>query len=179
MFVEYKKIEESSFSKFLTGNFVDLSELTKNYNNDGDNEIDTDTDKKKKQNKTQNNDKKEYIQLVGVSEYRITLFILIIVNDKIDKFVELVSLNFKTVQKNIEKVSKIDQVGNIFIDGILQIFQDINFGDKLYIYDELSKNFVHKQNFKNNHTYKSLQRKNGYYTKVLSLFNCFKKYQNF
>jgi hypothetical protein len=29
MFVEYQKIDESSFDKFITGNFVDLSDLDK------------------------------------------------------------------------------------------------------------------------------------------------------
>lgn len=51
MFVEYQKIHESSFDKFIIGNFVDLRDLQKD---------DSDT---------------KYLQIIGVSEYRFTLFI--------------------------------------------------------------------------------------------------------
>jgi hypothetical protein len=99
--------------------------------------------------------------LVGVSEYRFTLFIMKYSGKKFEKFVELISWNSTQSIQTIEKIQLYQNPSQKQLNGVLVIFQ-IEGGNQLFVYDAGTKNFELRQNFKSGRTYQSLLRKSGY-----------------
>lgn len=102
--------------------------------------------------------------MVGISEYRFTLFIIKYKNDKFEKFTELVSWKSIAVMQNIEKIECIDSETGL--DGILVIYQS-TVSNEVFVYNNQEKNFIKINDFKPMRNYSSLLRKPGYQTKTL------------